>query len=88
MMSHSSQPSPSSRDTVRCARCSRSWPAHTWRALPKERTLTHADVAAYVSEWPLRFTVEVRTCSGCGASIARPHRTAWLLAIVATVTAA
>jgi hypothetical protein len=74
MMSQPSRPSrtsPSPRDTVRCARCSRSWTAQTWRALPKERTLTHADVAAYVSDWPLSVTVEVRTCSGCGASIAR-----------------
>lgn len=61
----------SPRDTVRCARCSRTWPAQTWRSLPKERTLTHADVAAYVSEWPPSMTVEVRICSGCGAPIAR-----------------
>ncbi len=71
MMSQPIQPSHSTRDTVRCSRCSRSWTTQTWRALPKERTLTHADVAAYVSEWPHRVTVEVRTCSGCGASIAR-----------------
>jgi hypothetical protein len=57
-----------SKDTVRCARCSR---AHTWRALPKERTLTGADVAAYVSAWPARAAVEVRTCAGCGSPIAR-----------------
>jgi hypothetical protein len=56
---------------VRCARCSRSWTAQTWRALPKERTLTHAEVSAYVSDWPQRVTVEVRACSGCGHPIAR-----------------
>jgi hypothetical protein len=74
MMSESSRCSQSSssvRDTVRCARCSRSWTAQTWRALPKERTLTHADVAAYVSDWPQRVTVEVRACSGCGHPSAR-----------------
>ncbi len=54
--------------TVRCARCRA---AHAWRALPKERTLTRADVAAYVSAWPARVTVEVRTCAGCGLAIAR-----------------
>jgi hypothetical protein len=56
---------------VRCARCNRVWSANAWQALPKQRTLTHADVAAYVHPWPANTTVEVRACSGCGADIAR-----------------
>jgi hypothetical protein len=39
--------------------------------LPKQRTLTRADLAAYVSVWPPDAVVEVRACGGCGASIAR-----------------
>jgi hypothetical protein len=56
---------------VRCSRCSRAWPLHAWRALPKQRTLTRADLTGYVSAWPADVVVEVRTCGGCGAAIAR-----------------
>jgi hypothetical protein len=56
---------------VRCARCNRVWSAHAWKALPKQRTLTGADVAAYARPWPADAAVEVRACSGCGAEIAR-----------------
>lgn len=56
---------------IRCARCNRVWSANAWRALPKNRTLTRADVAAYAKPWPVDSTVEVRACSGCGADIAR-----------------
>jgi hypothetical protein len=56
---------------VRCARCNRVWPVHAWLALPKHKTLTEADLAAYVRPWPANSAVEVRACSGCGADIAR-----------------
>jgi hypothetical protein len=56
---------------VRCARCDRAWSAHAWRALPKHRTLSQADVAAFVHSWPADSTVEVRVCPGCGTDIAR-----------------
>jgi hypothetical protein len=59
---------------VRCARCNRVWSAHAWQALPKQRTLTGADVAAYARPWPADAAVEVRACSGCGADIARRVR--------------
>lgn len=56
---------------VRCARCGHACPAAAWRALPTERTLTYADVAGYVSDWPANAVVEVRACTGCGGAIAR-----------------
>lgn len=56
---------------VRCARCGHACPVDAWRALPRERTLTRADVAGYVSEWPANAVVEVRPCAGCGGAIAR-----------------
>jgi hypothetical protein len=56
---------------VRCARCGYACAASAWGALPKERTLTPADVAGYVSAWPANAVVEVRACAGCGGAIAR-----------------
>jgi hypothetical protein len=56
---------------VQCARCGHTCGLDAWRALPRERTLTRADLARYVSEWPGGVTVEVRACAGCGGPIAR-----------------
>jgi hypothetical protein len=56
---------------VTCARCGHACPAAAWRALPRERTLTRADLAGYVSDWPVNAVVEVRSCAGCGGAIAR-----------------
>jgi hypothetical protein len=56
---------------VRCARCGHACSADAWHALPRERTLTRADLAGCVSEWPVNAVVEVRPCAGCGGAIAR-----------------
>jgi hypothetical protein len=61
-------------DLVRCARCGHAMPFDAWRALPRERTLTHADLGSYVNAWPEGAVVEVRSCRGCGAAIARRAR--------------
>jgi hypothetical protein len=64
----------SAGDVVRCPRCGHASAADAWRALPKERTLTRADLAGCVSEWPADAVVEVRACRGCGGAIARRAR--------------
>jgi hypothetical protein len=56
---------------VRCARCGYACPADAWRRLPKERTLTGADLTGCVSGWPADAVVEVRACEGCGSAMAR-----------------
>ncbi len=48
--------------------------AAVWHALPKERTLTPADVGGHVLTWPNDAVVEVRRCAGCDAPIARRTR--------------
>jgi hypothetical protein len=60
-----------SSEVVRCARCGYSCAADTWRLLPKERTLTSADLGDCVSGWPANAVVEVRACAGCGRAMAR-----------------
>jgi hypothetical protein len=63
------KPRPS--EVVRCARCGYACSADVWRELPKERTLTSADLGGCVSEWPANAVVEVRACAGCGGAMAR-----------------
>jgi hypothetical protein len=63
-----------SSDVVRCARCGHAISLDAWRGLPRERTLTRADVGAYVSGWPADAVVEVRRCAGCDTPIARRAR--------------
>ncbi len=58
-------------ETVRCARCGRSWTAELWMQLPLERMLSSQDVAAHVSAWPTDAVVQIRHCTGCGGPIAR-----------------
>jgi hypothetical protein len=61
-------------DSIRCSACGFICSADAWQALPVVRTLTHADVSAYVVAWPSSVRVEVRGCGGCGRSIARTTR--------------
>jgi hypothetical protein len=61
-------------ETVRCARCGRSWTAELWQQLPVKEMLSSADVSAHVSAWPEDAVVQVRVCTGCGGSIARTQR--------------
>jgi hypothetical protein len=42
-----------------------------WRALPKQRILTSADLSDCVSVWPPDAVIEVRACARCGGAIAR-----------------
>jgi hypothetical protein len=67
----SANPAPSGRHVVQCARCGHTCGIEAWRALPREQTLTSADLTRHVSGWPAGATVEVRSCVGCGEPIAR-----------------
>jgi hypothetical protein len=56
---------------VPCVSCQRAWTLAAWRALPATARLTAGDLREYVVGWPASAVVEVRSCEGCGRSIAR-----------------
>ena len=68
-------PKASPSETIRCGGCGHAHSVSAWRALPKVRTLTGADVHPHVIAWPNGCQIEVRACGGCGRSIARTSRT-------------
>jgi hypothetical protein len=59
---------------VRCSGCGRHYDAPEWDALAHVRTLTSAEVDAYVVGWPRGRRVEVRGCA-CGRAMARTQPT-------------
>ena len=61
----------SASNDFRCSTCGHFYRACTWIELPTVRILTSAEVHEHVTTWPDEVAVAVRTCTGCGAPMAR-----------------
>ena len=61
----------SASNDFRCSTCGQLYRACNWVELPTVRVLSSAEVHEHVTSWPEEVVVSVRTCSGCGAPMAR-----------------
>ena len=62
------------RETVRCSACRAEYPEATWRKLSLDRRIEPPEIRLLVSEWPENVHIEVRSCLGCGHTIAAKRR--------------